>query len=279
LTKRWRPFKLLFGVGVMQTPKYNRVLNMRKTILTQAAVVLPALLWSTTVTGATFPLPEWAPCKSQEQTLAFTCVTDDGRYIYETSGLSSHDGLGGRLDLNVGIGIGYELREATIRPSDGRRFNAWGLDVAEGAARYYQTGVEPAPPDSDPWSDEWDAWTAWARSGVTYSGFSIAGYRGQSLVGFTDVLHPGAFRLDLGWRDLDRLTLRLLYPENYQGAGAPFNGFEWLYGTVGPNEAWCHQSCGISVAGLDIAPIPIPPAAALLLGGLAALGFMGWRRS
>jgi hypothetical protein len=210
--------------------------------------------------------------------LAFTCLTYDGRYVYDTSGLFSSSGLSPRLELTAGFGIAYDLRASSIRPVDGRRFNAWGLEVESGAARFYQTGSEPAPEISGPWSDEWDAWTAWARSEFADSGFSIAGYRGNHLVGYAEIMQPGAFRLDLGWRNLDRLSLRLLYPENYRGVGVPFHDFGWLFGEVASSEAWCHQNCGISVSGFDLAPIPLPPAAALLLGGLAALGFMGWRR-
>jgi hypothetical protein len=244
------------------------VLKMRKVILALVLAVMP-------MAGSAATLPINGIIGPGDQCglggQGYLCLTDDGRYAYDSSGLFSQQGHGPRLDLNIGIAIASDLRESTIRPVDGMRFNAWGLHVAEGAARFQQTGSEPAPKDRV-------EFVAWAQSDVAYSGFSVAGYRGSHLVGFTEVLQPGAFRLDLGWRDLDRLSLRLLYPENYRGAGIPLNEFDWLFGTVSSNEAWCNQNCGISVSGFDLAPIPLPPAAALLLGGLAALGFMGWRR-
>jgi hypothetical protein len=237
---------------------------MRKIITGFLLSILPA----TGALAATYPINGIIPPGNQcgWDVQSALCLTEDRRYVYETSGLFVYQDHGPRLDLNVGIAIAPDLREASIRPVDGKRFNAWGLHVADGAARFYQAGSEPAP-------DESEAWAAWAQSETVLSGFTVAGYRGDRQIGFAEVLQPGAFYLDLGWRNLDRLTLQLQYPDTFDGQGAAFGALDQLFGlgNLAPNEAWCYHHCGVSVSGFDIAPIPLPPSAALLFGGVAAL--------
>jgi hypothetical protein len=129
-------------------------------------------------------------------------------------------------------------------------------------------------------SEDWERFTRAEK--YYWDNLRFIGYRNAQAVAALTIAvggptelpaDPVAVAFDESFRHLDELIVEFLLPEDY------FRGFSGGHPNLPPETIWCADWCGgINVSRLEVAPVPVPPAAGLLLGAVGALVLAGWRK-
>jgi hypothetical protein len=190
-------------------------------------------------------------------------VIEDG-FSYWTSAMFLR-GMGVTLEDDFGPIV------SDVRSERGVPFHVLSATV-QAATQAWISGPPPRP-------DEYDEWVFAEK--LFWDNLQFTGYRegepvasklmsvGGATRSFTD---PIEVAFDASFRDLDVLSIEYILPANY------VLGFSSGGPNIPPGTVWCAEWCGtINVSRLEVAPIPVPPAAGLLLGAVGALALAGWR--